>query len=59
MQQGKDTLKAKVKSTGEQIEVYKLKSGGYCSFLGDKLTLSAVEQGNHQRVFKADYLTFN
>lgn len=50
--------KAKVKATGKEIDVYKLKDGGWCIFLGDKLTMSAIENNEHQKTFKDDELEF-
>ena len=52
------TKKAKVKGTNRIIDVYKLKSGGWCIFLGDKLTMAAVEAQQHQETFTDDQLEF-
>lgn len=57
-------LKAKVKGTDRTVEVYKLKeknSAGktvYNIFLGDKLTMAAVDANQHSEQFTEDQLQF-
>lgn len=46
-----EILKAKVKKTGETIEVYKLKDGRYNIFLGDKISLEKIEAKEHMKTF--------
>lgn len=49
---------AKVKKDGRKIQVYKLKSGGWHIFLGEKLTMAAVEANKHSETFTEDELIF-
>lgn len=49
-------LKAKVKKDGREIQVYKLASGGYNIYLGDKLNLEKIEKKEHLETFTADEL---
>jgi len=56
------TRKAKVKATGEEIEVYKLKQPAdnkrWCILLGDKLTVASLDANKHQQTFTDDELQF-
>lgn len=46
-------LKAKIKKTGEVIQVYRLSQGsGYNIFLGDRISITAVENGEHMKTFE-------
>lgn len=58
-------LKAKVKGTDRIVDVYKLKNkkssdnqAVYNIFLGDNLTMAAVEQKLHEEQFTEDQLQF-
>lgn len=53
-----NTRKAKVKATGKEICVYKLKSGGWNIFLGDEISLPKVANNEHTQQFKDDELEF-
>lgn len=47
------TRKAKVKATGDEIEVYRLKqpveNKHWCILLGDKLTVASLDANKHQQ----------
>lgn len=48
-------LKAKIKKTGEVIEVYRLNPGtAYNIFLGDKISITAVANEEHKKTFEPD-----
>lgn len=51
-----EVIKTKVKATGELVDVYKLKSGGYQIFLGDKISVAKITEGEHNRSFTHDEL---
>lgn len=53
-----ETLKAKVKKTGEIIRVYKLKDGRYHIFQGEKLSLEKIYKGEHVQIFNESELEF-
>jgi hypothetical protein len=49
-------LIAKIKKTGETIEVYKLRDGRYNKFLGDSISVSKLEAGEHMKTFDSSEL---
>jgi len=49
-------LNAKVRSTGETIQVFKLKDGRYNIYLGENITLEKIDNKEHMRVFEKDDL---
>jgi len=51
--------KAKVKGTNREVEVYKIKNTDEWNiFLGDKLTMAAVQENKHRETFTTDQLEF-
>lgn len=58
-QQPADVRTANVKGTNRTVQVYKLKQGNKWNiYLGDKLTMSAIEKKQHTETFTADQLEF-
>ena len=50
--------KVKVKETGAVIYVYKLKSGEYCRYFGEDISIDKVERKEHEQTFTYDQLEF-
>ena len=49
-------LKARVKKTGEVIEVYKLNDGRFNRYMGEKISVSKIDQEEHKQIFTEDQL---
>ncbi len=50
---------ATVKKDGRKVKVYKLKSGGWNIFFGDDISLTKIDNKEHQETFKDDELVFD
>lgn len=47
-------LKVRVKKTGALVQVYKLNHGAYNVFLGEKISITAIENKEHMKTFEAN-----
>lgn len=54
-----EVLNAKVKADGRKIQVYKIKNTEtFNIYLGDKISMDRVTNGEHNETFTADQLEF-
>lgn len=60
----RETFKAIIKKTGEEIQVYKLNNPAptpehkWNRFLGEKINMTAIEQKKHEETYTSEELNF-